>query len=546
MANPLIKSLTLDDFTAIIEQTATQTAQTAHNKKKRTRKTANRTAQAVDTTNAASQKSQEQTPAVPVPAAIPIEQRGDPYLDIVVTNDNTRAHMVITAYNVKQTTLSKSRRNKLDTDELHQLNGEPFVIFELDMDSTHVLDMPSPEPTERYLYSPLHEMLWMASNDWPVLVHGVNVINEDMDHMLDPWIKRFCDIPKIANNDSTMDNVGMLRIQLLSFMCDAAYDESWHDEWMSILDATPRTYAAIIKHLSLRIANNLTLLNKEYADARDIVLELLGNHIIDAKTLPDNLIQNDDPMHVTDQLLAYALDHIPYEFSSCYMYKIGSYAWLYAILMHHPDFSEHWINRIDINTGWANSDTYALDSLIPLVSTVMQTTGDIDNHELALWMERQTRKLDDSYNHMFITWFEYIETALGFAVHQALLDNLDTVLDTIEPEHACDNHAIHIPVNDAIKQSIKNHLDGIDWYPAHTADLTKRYQMSTSGQTLPYSVTTKVSTRFNIGSTNNLYTTWIDDELFLAINQYCKQIAPDGGIKNCITIDNLMPFAKIR
>lgn len=543
MANPLIKSLTLDDFTAIIEQTAKQTT---HNKKKRTRKTANHTAQAVDATNAASQKPQEQTHAGKTPAAVPIEQRGDPYLDIVVTNDNTRAHMVITAYNVKQTTLSKSRRNKLNQDELHQLNGEPFIIFELDMDSAHVLDMPSPEPTERYLYSPLHEMLWLASNNWPVLVH---VVDGDMNHMLDPWLKRFCDIPKTANNDSTMDNVGMLRMQLLSFMCDAAYDESWHNEWMSVLDATPETYAAIIKHLMLRIPIDLTLLNKDYADARDIVLELLDGHIIDAKNLPDNLIRSDDPMHVTDQLLVYALDHIPHEFSSCYMYKLGSYAWLYAILMHHPDFSEHWINRIDINTGSANSNTYVLDSLIPLVSTAMQATNNntINNRELALWIERQTRKLDDSYNHMFIIWFEYIETALGFAIHQALLDHLDTVLDAIEPASVRDSRVIHVPdvqANRAIKQSIKNHLDGVDWYPAHIADLTKRYQMSTSGQTLPYSMMTDVSARFNIGSTDDLYTTWIDDELFLAINQYCKQIAPDSGIKNCITIDNLMSLVK--
>lgn len=543
MANPLIKSLTLDDFTAIIEQTAKQTT---HNKKKRTRKTANHTAQAVDATNAASQKPQEQTHAGKTPAAVPIEQRDDPYLDIVVTNDNTRAHMVITAYNVKQTTLSKSRRNKLNQDELHQLNGEPFIIFELDMDSAHVLDMPSPEPTDRYLYSPLHEMLWLASNNWPVLVH---VVDGDMNHMLDPWLKRFCDIPKTANNDSTMDNVGMLRMQLLSFMCDAAYDESWHNEWMSVLDATPETYAAIIKHLMLRIPIDLTLLNKDYADARDIVLELLDGHIIDAKNLPDNLIHSDDPMHVTDQLLVYALDHIPHEFSSCYMYKLGSYAWLYAILMHHPDFSEHWINRIDINTGSANSNTYVLDSLIPLVSTAMQATNNntINNRELALWIERQTRKLDDSYNHMFITWFEYIEAALGFAIHQALLDHLDTVLDAIEPASVRDSRVIHVPdvqANRAIKQSIKNHLDGVDWYPAHIADLTKRYQMSTSGQTLPYSMMTDVSARFNIGSTDDLYTTWIDDELFLAINQYCKQIAPDSGIKNCITIDNLMSLVK--
>lgn len=541
MANPLIKSLTLDDFTAIIEQTAKQTT---HNKKKRTRKTANHTAQAVDATNAASQKPQEQTPAIKTPAAVPIEQRGDPYLDIVITNNNTRAHMVITAYNVKQTTLSKSRRNKLNQDELHQLNGEPFIIFELDMDSAHVLDMPSPEPTERYLYSPLHEMLWLASNDWPVLVHG------DMNHMLDPWLKRFCDIPKTANNDSTMDNVGMLRMQLLSFMCNAAYDESWHNEWMSVLDATPQTYAAIIKHLMLRIPIDLTLLNKDYADARDIVLELLGNHIIDAKNLPNNLIRDDDPMHVTDQLLAYALDHIPHEFSSCFMYKLGSYAWLYAILMHHPDFSEHWINRIDINTGSTNSNTYVLGSLIPLVNTVVQATSnttDTDNRELALWMERQTRKLDDSYNHMFITWFEYIETALGFAIHQALLDNLDTVLDAIEPASVRDSHVIHVPdvqANRAIKQSIKNHLNGIDWYPAHIADLTKRYQMGTSGQTLPYSVTAGVTAQFNIGSTDNLYTMWIDDELFIAINQHCKQIEPNSGIKICITIDNLMSLTK--
>ena len=537
MANPLIKSLTLDDFASIIEQTAKQTT---HNKKKHTRKTADRTAHAVDTANAPSQKPQEQTPAVPVPAAVPIEQRGDPYLDIVVTNDNTRAHMVITAYNIKRTTLSKSRRNKLNRDELHQLNGEPFVIFELGMDSTHVLDMPSPEPTERYLYSPLHEMLWLASNDWPVLIHG------DTNPMLDPWLKRFCDIPKTANNDSTMNNVGMLRMQLLSFMCDAAYDESWHDEWMSVLDATPQTYAAIIRHLMLRIPIDLTLLNKDYTDARDIVLELLGNHIIDAKNLPDNLIRDNDPMHVTDQLLAYALDHIPHEFSSYFMYKLGSYAWLYAILMHHPDFSEHWINRIDINTGSTNSNTYVLGSLIPLVNTVVQAGNNntIDNRELALWMERQTRKFDDNYNHMFIAWFEYIEAALGFAIHQALLDNLDTVLDAIEPDHARDNHAIHARVNDAIRQSIKSHLDGIDWYPAHIADLTKRYHMGTSGQTLPYSVVTKVSTRFNIGPTDDLHTMWIDDELFLAINQHCKQIAPDSGIKNCITIDNLMSLVK--
>ena len=534
MANPLIKSLTLDDFASIIEQTAKQTAQTARS------------------THAASQKPQKQTPAVKAPSAAPIEQRGDPYLDIVVTNDNTRAHMVITAYNVKQTTLSKSRRNKLNQDELHQLNGEPFVIFELNMDSTHVLDMPSPEPTKRYLYSPLHEMLWMASNDWPVLVHGVNAVDgvdEATNPMLDPWIKRFCDIPKTADNDSAMNNVGMLRTRLLSFMCDAAYDESWHNEWMSVLDATPQTYAAIIKHLTLRIPIDLTLLNKDYADARDIVLELLGNHIIDAKNLPDNLIRDDDPMHVTDQLLAYALDHIPHEFSSCYMYKLGSYAWLYAILMHHPDFSEHWINRIDINTGSANSNTYVLDSLIPLVSTVMQATNNntINNRELALWMERQTRKLDDSYNHMFITWFEYIEAALGFAIHQALLDNLDTVLDAIEPASVRGSRVIHVPdvqANKAIKQSIKNHLDGVDWYPAHIADLTKRYQMGTSGQTLPYSVTAGVNARFNIGPTDDLYTTWIDDELFLAINQHCKQIAPDSGIKNCITIDNLMSLVK--
>lgn len=535
MANPLIKSLTLDDFASIIEQTAKQPAQPTHNKKKRTRKTADRTAHTVDTTNAASQKPQKQMPTVP------IEQRDDPYLDIVVTNDNTRTHMVITAYNVKQTTLSKSRRNKLNQDELHQLNGEPFVMFALDMDSAHVLDMPSPEPTERYLYSPLHEMLWLASNDWPVLVHG------DMNHMLDPWLKRFCDIPKTANNDSTMDNVGMLRMQLLSFMCDAAYDESWHNEWMSVLDATPETYAAIIKHLMLRIPIDLTLLNKDYADARDIVLELLNNHIINAKNLPDNLIRSDDPMHVTDQLLVYAMDHIPHEFSSCFMYKLGSYAWLYAILMHHPDFSERWINRIDINTGSTNSNTYVLDSLIPLVSTVMQATNNIDNRELALWMERQTRKLDDSYNHMLITWFEYIEIALGFAVHQALLDNLDTVLDAIEPASVRDSHVIHVPdvqANRAIKQSIKNHLDGVDWYPAHIADLTKRYQMSTSGQTLPYSITAGVTARFNIGSTDDLYTMWIDDELFIAINQHCKQIEPNSGIKNCITIDNLMSLTK--
>lgn len=353
MANSLIKSLTLDDFASLIEQTAKQTAQPKHKKNKRTRKPANRTAQTVNTTNAASQKPQEQTPAVP----LPIEQRGDPYLDIVVTNDNTRAHMVITAYNIKQTTLSKSRRNKLDEnelDELNQLDGEPFVMFALDMDSAHVLGMPSCKPMEHYLYSPLREALWLTSNDWPVLVHG------DTNPMLDPWIKRFIDIPKIANNDSTMNNVGMLRTQLLSFMCDAAYDESWHDEWMNVLDATPQTYAAIIKHLMLRIPIDLTLLNKDYADARDIVLELLGNHIIDAKTLPENLIQHNDPMHVTDQLLAYALDHIPHEFSSCYMYKLGSYAWLYAILMHHPDFSEHWINRIDINTGSTNSNTYEI------------------------------------------------------------------------------------------------------------------------------------------------------------------------------------------
>ena len=539
MANPLIKSLTLDDFASIIEQTAKQTARTARS------------------THAASQKPQKQkpqkqTPAVKAPSAVPIEQRGDPYLDIVVTNDNTRAHMVITAYNVKQTTLSKSRRNKLNQDELHQLNGEPFIIFELDMDSAHVLDMPSPKPTKRYLYSPLHEMLWMASNDWPVLVHGVNAVDgvdEATNPMLDPWLKRFCDIPKIANNDSTINNVGMLRTQLLSFMCDAAYDESWHNEWMSVLDATPQTYAAIIKHLMLRIPIDLTLLNKDYADARDIVLELLGNHIIDAKNLPDNLIRDDDPMHVTDQLLAYALDHIPHEFSSCYMYKLGSYAWLYAILMHHPDFSEHWINRIDINTGSANSNTYVLDSLIPLVSTVMQATNNntINNRELALWMERQTRKLDDSYNHMFFIWFEYIETALGFAIHQALLDHLDTVLDAIEPASVRDSRVIHVPdvqANRAIKQSIKNHLDGVDWYPAHIADLTKRYQMSTSGQTLPYSMMTDVTTRFNIGPTDDLYTMWIDDELFIAINQHCKQIEPNSGIKNCITIDNLMSLVK--
>ena len=539
MANPLIKSLTLDDFASIIEQTAKQTARTARS------------------THAASQKPQKQkpqkqTPAVKAPSAVPIEQRGDPYLDIVVTNDNTRAHMVITAYNVKQTTLSKSRRNKLNQDELHQLNGEPFVIFELNMDSTHVLDMPSPEPTKRYLYSPLHEMLWMASNDWPVLVHGVNAVDgvdEATNPMLDPWLKRFCDIPKTADNDSAMNNIGMLRTRLLSFMCDAAYDESWHDEWMSVLDATPQTYAAIIKHLMLRIPIDLTLLNKDYADARDIVLELLGNHIIDAKNLPDNLIRDDDPMHVTDQLLAYALDHIPHEFSSCYMYKLGSYAWLYAILMHHPDFSEHWINRIDINTGPAGSNTYVLDSLIPLVSTVMQATNNntINNRELALWIERQTRKLDDSYNHMFIIWFEYIETALGYAVHQALLDNLDTVLDAIEPASVRDSRVIHVPdvqANRAIKQSIKNHLDGVDWYPAHIADLTKRYQMSTSGQTLPYSMMTDVTTRFNIGPTDDLYTMWIDDELFIAINQHCKQIEPNSGIKNCITIDNLMSLVK--
>lgn len=543
MANSLIKSLTLDDFASLIEQTAKQTAQPKHKKNKRTRKPANRTAQTVNTTNAASQKPQEQTPAVP----LPIEQRGDPYLDIVVTNDNTRAHMVITAYNIKQTTLSKSRRNKLDEnelDELNQLDGEPFVMFALDMDSAHVLGMPSCKPMEHYLYSPLREALWLTSNDWPVLVHG------DTNPMLDPWIKRFIDIPKIANNDSTMNNVGMLRTQLLSFMCDAAYDESWHDEWMNVLDATPQTYAAIIKHLMLRIPIDLTLLNKDYADARDIVLELLGNHIIDAKTLPENLIQHNDPMHVTDQLLAYALDHIPHEFSSCYMYKLGSYAWLYAILMHHPDFSEHWINRIDINTGSTNSNTYVLGSLIPLVSTVMQATSnttDTDNRELALWMERQARKLDDSYNHMFITWFEYIEAALGFAIHQALLDNLDTVLDAIEPASVRDSHVIHVPdvqANRAIKQSIKNHLDGIDWYPAHIADLTKRYQMGTSGQTLPYSVTAGVTALFNIGSTDDLYTMWIDDELFIAINQHCKQIEPNSGIKNCITIDNLMSLTK--
>lgn len=539
MANPLIKSLTLDDFASIIEQTAKQPAQPTHNKKKRTRKPANHTAHAVDTANAPSQKPQEQTPAVPVPAAVPIEQRGDPYLDIVVTNDNTRAHMVITAYNIKRTTLSKSRRNKLNRDELHQLNGEPFVMFALDMDSAHALDMPSPKPTAHYLYSPLHEALWLVSNDWPVLVHG------DTNHMLDPWVKRFIDIPKIANNDSTINNVGMLRMRLLSFMCDAAYDESWHDEWMSILDATPATYAAIIKHLMLRMAIDISLLNKEYADARDIVLELLDGHIIDAKTLPDNLIYNDEPMHVTDQLLAYVLDHIPHESSSCLMYKLGFYAWLYAILMHHPDFNEHWIDRIDIN-GSANSNTYVLGSLIPLVNTVVQAGNNntIDNRELALWMERQTRKFDDNYNHMFIAWFKYIEAALGFAIHQALLDNLDTVLDAIEPDHARDNHAIHTRVNDAIRQLIKNHLDGIDWYPAHIADLTKRYQMGTSGQTLPYSVVTKVSTRFNIGPTDDLHTMWIDDELFLAINQHCKQIAPDSGIKNCITIDNLMSLTK--
>lgn len=543
MANPLIKSLTLDDFASIIEQTAKQTAQSKHKKKKRTRKTADRTAHAVDTANAPSQKPQEQTPAVPVPAAVPIEQRGDPYLDIVVINDNTCAHMVITAYNIKRTTLSKSQRNKLNRDELHRLNGEPFVIFELDMDSSQVLNMPSPRPTARYLYSPLHEMLWLASNDWPVLVHG------DTNHMLDPWIKRFCDIPKIANNDSTINNVGMLRTRLLSFMCDAAYDESWHNEWMSILDATPATYAAIIKHLLLQMAIDISLLNKEYANARDIVLELLNGHIIDAKTLPDNLIYNDEPMHVTDQLLAYALDHIPHESSSCLMYKLGFYAWLYAILMHHPDFNEHWINRIDINTGSANKNDYVLGSLIPLVNTMVQTSNNntIDNRELALWMERQTRKLNDNYNHMFITWFKYIEAALGFAIHQALLDNLDTVLDAIEPTSVRDSHAIYVPdvsVNDAIKQSIKNHLNGIDWYPAHIADLTKRYQMSTSGRTLPYSVVTKVSTRFNIGPIDDLYTMWIDDELFLAINQHCKQIAPDSGIKNCITIDNLMSLTE--
>lgn len=540
MANPLIKSLTLDDFASIIEQTAKQPAQPTHNKKKRTRKTADRTVHAVDTTNAASQKPQKQMPTVP------IEQRGDPYLDIVVTNDNTRAHMVITAYNIKQTTLSKSRRNKLDEnelDELNQLDGEPFVMFALDMDSAHVLGMPSCKPMEHYLYSPLREALWLTSNDWPVLVHG------DTNPMLDPWIKRFIDIPKIANNDSTMNNVGMLRTQLLSFMCDAAYDESWHDEWMSVLDATPQTYAAIIKHLMLRIPIDLTLLNKDYADARDIVLELLSNHIIDAKNLPDNLIRSDDPMHVTDQLLVYALDHTPHEFSSCYMYKLGSYAWLYAILMHHPDFSEHWINCIDINTGSTNSNTYVLGSLIPLVNTVVQATSNntINNRKLALWIERQTRKLDDSYNHMFIIWFEYIETALGFAIHQALLDNLDTVLDAIEPASVRDSHVIHVPdvqANRAIKQSIKNHLDGVDWYPAHIADLTKRYQMGTSGQTLPYSVTAGVTAQFNIGSTDDLYTMWIDDELFIAINQHCKQIAPDSGIKNCITIDNLMSLVK--
>lgn len=544
MANPLIKSLTLDDFASIIEQTAKQTAQSKHKKNKRTRKTADRTAHAVDTANAPSQKPQEQTPAVPVPAAVPIEQRGDPYLDIVVTNDNTRAHMVITAYNIKRTTLSKSQRNKLNRDELHRLNGEPFVMFALDMDSAHVLDMPSPKPTEHYLYSPLREALWLASNDWPVLVHG------DTNHMLDPWIKRFCDIPEIANNDSTINNVGMLRTRLLSFMCDAAYDESWHNEWMSILDATPATYAAIIKHLLLRMAIDISLLNKEYADARDIVLELLNGHIIDAKTLPDNLIYNDEPMHVTDQLLAYALDHIPHESSSYLMYKLGFYAWLYAILMHHPDFNEHWINHIDINTGSANSNDHVLGSLIPLVNTMVQTSNNntIDNRELALWMERQTRKLDDNYNHMFITWFEYIEAALGFAIHQALLDNLDTVLDAIEPTSVRDSHAIYVPdvsVNDAIKQSIKNHLNGIDWYPTHIADLTKRYQMGTSGQTLPYSVVTnKVSTRFHIGPIDGLYTMWIDDELFLAINQHCKRIAPDSVIKNCIAIDNLMSLAK--
>lgn len=537
MANPLIKSLTLDDFASLIEQTAKQTAQPKHTKNKRARKPANHTRHAINTTNAASQKPQEQTPAVP----LPIEQRGDPYLNIVVTNDNTRAHMVITAYNIKQTTLSKSRRNKLDEnelDELNQLNGEPFVMFALDMDSAHVLDMPSCEPMEHYLYSPLREALWLASNDWPVLVHG------DTNPMLDPWVKRFIDIPRIANNDSTMNNVGMLRTQLLSFMCDAAYDESWHDEWMSALDATPATYAAIIKHLLLRIQIDISLLNKEYADARDIVLELLDSHIINAKTLPDNLIYNDEPMHVTDQLLAYALDHIPHESSACLMYKLGFYAWLYAILMHHPDFNEHWINRIDINTGSANSNTYVLGSLIPLVNTMVQAGNTIDNRELALWMERQTRKFDDNYNHMFITWFEYIETALGSAIHQALLNNLDTVLDAIEPEHARDNRAIHAPVNDTIRQSIKNHLDGIDWYPAHIADLTKRYRMGTSGQTLPYSVATKISAQFNIGSTDDLYAVWIDDELFLAINQHCKRIAPDCGIKNCIAIDNLMSLTK--